>query len=248
MQPRQTSRSRASSSRCSSPQASPTTRSSRGARAAEGSRPKEAVGFVLEGDVYSPARRSSTEAADAYAEALEAPGRCPGSRSGCTGCSHAARQPANADAVAARWLKEHPKDAVVRLYLADLRPRTGRTTGRARKATARCSRCSRTTRSLLNNLAWTLYELKDPGGARLRGEGLQPRPQQPGDPDTLGWMLVERGTRSAASRFSRKAAGAAPNALEIRMHYAKALLKTGDKVGAHGRSSRRWRAPRTRVR
>jgi thioredoxin-like negative regulator of GroEL len=29
-----------------------------------------------------------------------------------------------------------------------------------------------------------------------------------------------------------KAAGAAPNAHEIRMHYGKALLKTGDKAGA----------------
>jgi predicted Zn-dependent protease len=45
-------------------------------------------------------------------------------------------------------------------------------------------------------------------------------------------MLVERGDTKRGVELLGKAAAAAPNALEIRVHYARALAKSGDKTAA----------------
>ena len=84
----------------------------------------------------------------------------------------------------------------------------------------------------LNNLAWTLGELKDPGalGFAEKAYGLAPR--NPAIADTLGWLLVERGDTKRGVQILAQAAAGAPNVPAIRMHYAKALLKSGDKAGA----------------
>jgi len=50
--------------------------------------------------------------------------------------------------------------------------------------------------------------------------------------DTLGWMLVEKGHAERGLPLLKKAVAAAPEAMDIRLHLAQALMKTGDKSAA----------------
>jgi hypothetical protein len=81
--------------------------------------------------------------------------------------------------------------------------------------------------ALVLNNGVALSQQNDPAALGCR-KGLRVGAQQPGDADTLGWMLVD-GDASVA-RSTRERRGGAGR--QIRMHYAKALLKTGDKAGA----------------
>jgi putative PEP-CTERM system TPR-repeat lipoprotein len=199
------------------------------AREVQSRRPKQAIGFAMEGDVLANQKKFA-EAAKVYAEASKRqplPQLVIREHQLLT----AAGQQANADAVAARWLKQNPKDAVVRMYLADREIRD--------KNFRQASRQYREVLTLqpenavaLNNLAWSLYELKDPAAAGFAERAYDLAPGNPAIQDTYGWILVNQGDAKRGVEILGKAAGAAPNALEIRMHYAKALLKSGDRSAA----------------
>jgi len=199
------------------------------ARALQKERPKDAAGWVLEGEVHL-AQKKMSEAIAAYNEALK---RQPVSPVAIRLHSllGAASRAGEADALAARWLKEHPKDAAMRLHLAER--------DLARKDYRAASRAYRDLLVLqpenplvLNNLAWSLAQQGDPSALGYAEKAYALAPGNPAIADTLGWMLVERGDAKRGLEILAKASAAAPNALEIRMHYAKALLKTGDKTAS----------------
>jgi thioredoxin-like negative regulator of GroEL len=50
--------------------------------------------------------------------------------------------------------------------------------------------------------------------------------------DTQGWVLVRQGDSARGLALLRQASGLAPQDPDIRVHLAKALLKSGDKAGA----------------
>ncbi|MGH7341706.1 MAG: tetratricopeptide repeat protein, partial [Candidatus Rokuibacteriota bacterium] len=77
-----------------------------------------------------------------------------------------------------------------------------------------------------------LFELKDPGALDHAEKAYRLAPDNAAVADTLGWILVERGDTKRGLELLGKATAAAPNALEIRLHYAKALARAGDKAGA----------------
>jgi putative PEP-CTERM system TPR-repeat lipoprotein len=199
------------------------------ARALQKERPKDAAGWVLEGEVHI-AQKKMNEAIAAYKEALkrqDAPATAVRLHALLSGANRAGE----ADALAARWLKEHPKDATMRFYLAER--------DLARKDYRAASRGYRDVLALqpenpvvLNNLAWALAQLNDPSALGYAEKAYALAPNNAAIADTLGWMLVERGDAKRGIELLAKASSAAPNALEIRMHYAKALIKAGDKPGA----------------
>jgi len=199
------------------------------ARSLQAARPKEAAGFALEGELYAQQKKYG-EAANAYAEALKRQASGPIAVRLLV-LLQTAGKPAEASKVAAGWLRDHPKDVTVRFYLADMELR--------RKELLAAARAYREILAIepknvvaLNNLAWTLGELKDPGALAVAENAYALAPRNPAIADTLGWLLVSRGDAKRGVEILAKAAAAAPGALEIRMHYAKAMLKTGDKTGA----------------
>ncbi len=202
---------------------------SKEAREVQSRRPKQAIGFAMEGDVLASQKRFA-EAAKVYAEASK---RQPLPQLAVR--EHqlltAAGQQANADALVAKWLKQNPKDAVVRFYLADLDIRN-RNYRQASRQYREVLELQPENALALNNLAWSLYELKDPAAAGYAEQAYNFAPNNPAIQDTYGWILVNQGDAMRGLEMLGKAAGAAPNALEIRMHYAKALLKSGDKATA----------------
>jgi putative PEP-CTERM system TPR-repeat lipoprotein len=195
------------------------------ARSLQAARPKAAAGFALG---RAAARR--TAGGDAYAEALKRQAAGPIAIR-LLALLQAAGRTADAAKIASSWLRDHPKELSVRLYLAEA--------DLLKKDFPAASKGYRDVLAIdpnnllaLNNLAWTLGEMKDPGALGFAEKAHALAPQSPAIADTLGWLLVERGDTKRGVEILAKAAAAAPNALEIRLHYAKALLKSGDKAGA----------------
>ncbi len=199
------------------------------ARALQKARPKEAAGYVLEGEVLA-FQKKFADAARAYAEAFK---RQPAA---LIALRHhvlleAAGKREEGEAVLARWVREHPKDGTVRLYMADrdLRQKDYKSAARGYRELLALQPENPV---VLNNLAWTLSQLKDPSAVEYAEKAHKLAPNSPAIADTLGWILVEQGNTKRGVELLGQAAAAAPNALEIRIHYAKALIKSGDKAGA----------------
>ena len=84
----------------------------------------------------------------------------------------------------------------------------------------------------LNNLAWILTDANDPKGLEYAEEAHRIAPFNPTVLDTFGWSLARNGQAKRGVALLRMATALAPANAEIRLHFAKALLETGDKAGA----------------
>jgi len=199
------------------------------AREIQKQRPKEAVGYVLEGDIHA-LKKAWNEAATAYRTGLRL--------SGSTELAvklHAVMiaggNSSEADKFVDSWLKEHAKDLQFRLYLAE--------SATARKDYATASKYYRVLMDaqpdnalLVNNLAWSLAQTKDPKAIEYAEKAYKMAPDQPAIIDTLGGMLLEKGDTARALELLQKASSLAPQSSAIRFNLAKALVKAGKKEEA----------------
>ncbi|MBK8894976.1 MAG: PEP-CTERM system TPR-repeat protein PrsT [Propionivibrio sp.] len=196
------------------------------ARQIQKQRPKEAVGYVLEGDAHA-LKKSWNEAATVYRNGLK--------KSGDTVLAmklhdvlEASGGASEAERFADGWLKEHAKDLRFRLYLAEA--------ANARKDYQSASKHYRVLLDaqpnnpvLMNNLAWSLAQFKDPKAIEYAENAYKLAPDQPAILDTLGWLLVEKGDMARGVELLQKAVNLAPKLPMIRLNLAKALVKAGKK-------------------
>ena len=198
-------------------------------KAVQQARPKEAIGFAMEGDVLE-SQKKPAEAAKAYAEALK---RQPVPELVIKQIQlfEAAGLSAEARAVEVKWLKENPSDSTVRFFLAS----TAMQNKNYKDAAQRYQDILKKQPNhfeTLNNLAWTLGELKDPAALSYAEKAYALAPTNAGVLDTYGWLLVTGDGGKRGIELLTDAATRAPQSVEIRMHLAKALIKSGDKAGA----------------
>ena len=85
---------------------------------------------------------------------------------------------------------------------------------------------------LLNNLAWTAGQIKDPRAIEYAEKAYKLAPNQPAVLDTLGVLLVEKGDKARGIELLQKASKLAPTSPSIRLNLAKALISTGQKDAA----------------
>jgi predicted Zn-dependent protease len=85
---------------------------------------------------------------------------------------------------------------------------------------------------VLNNLAFTAAQLKDPKAIEYAEKAYALAPAHPAVMDTLGALLLEGGDPKRGVDLLRKATAAAPNVPDIRLNLARGLIKTGDRQGA----------------
>jgi predicted Zn-dependent protease len=82
---------------------------------------------------------------------------------------------------------------------------------------------------VLNNLAWSFFEIKDPRALGFAEQALKLKPDNPAVMDTLGWLLVQQGQTERGIRLLQQALGKQPDAAEIQFHLALAFSQTGDR-------------------
>lgn len=138
---------------------------------------------------------------------------------------------AEADTFIGEWIKSHPKDLSLRLFDADLALRT-KDYPRAITSYKLALDQQPNDPLLLNNLAWAMWQQKDPQALTIAQKANALAPANPAIADTLGWMLVEQGDTKKGLALLEKASAGAPQQRDIALHLAKAQIKDGRKDAA----------------
>jgi putative PEP-CTERM system TPR-repeat lipoprotein len=201
----------------------------REAKAMQARRPKDALGHVLEGELYVAQQRLDL-AARTYRGALKKFDR-PGLAVRTHSILASAGMRAEADALAEDWVRRHPEDALMLAYLGD----EDLAARRYQRAEARYrSALQRTPDNplLLNNLAWVMNELKRPAALEYAERAHELAPDNPSIMDTLGGILADAGQTERGLELLGRATELAPEAHQIRLNFAKSLLKTDRKSAA----------------
>jgi cellulose synthase operon protein C len=84
----------------------------------------------------------------------------------------------------------------------------------------------------LNNMAWALFQIKDPKALQVAELAYSTMPQSPSVMDTLGYIAMQTGNVPKGLEMLRQASAMAPKAADIRLHLAEALAKSNDKEAA----------------
>jgi putative PEP-CTERM system TPR-repeat lipoprotein len=192
--------------------------------------PDDARGYVLEGDLWG-SQQKWAEAESAFKVAQKhAPddGRVAVK---LHATASGAGKGTAADAAAEKWMRDHPKDVVLRSYLGERALRRQDYKSAARYYQALVAQQPDNVR-LLNNLAWVSGELGDPKALSYAEKASALAPANPSVLDTFGMLLIKKGDLTQGLEKLQQAAQLAPNQSEIRLHLAKALIRAGDKTAA----------------
>jgi putative PEP-CTERM system TPR-repeat lipoprotein len=191
--------------------------------------PGKAIGYALEGEVLL-AERKPQEAIVAFREAVaKEPSAAVAAR--LYQVLEGSGRQADASAMAEQWIKDHPKDVAL-LQLTAQSSQQKKAYGDAIEGYKRVLEIDPDNIVALNNLAWIMIERNDPKGVEYAERAHRLAPFSPNVLDTLGWARTRTGDPKRGAELLRMASSLAPNAGEIRMHLAKALLDAGDKPGA----------------
>ena len=200
------------------------------ARALQASAPKIPAGYLLEGDVRAAAKQWP-DAERAYRAGLRTAPHSGVLALKLHGALAASGQNSEAEVFARKWLAEHPKDTVLRVSLAERALRAGD----LRSAVALYQTVIEQEPNnavALNNLAWASAQLGDPKAIGYAQRAVQIAPQNAAALDTLGSLLVAAGDAENGVEYLSRAKALAPDRLDIRLNYAKALIKAGKKDAA----------------
>jgi putative PEP-CTERM system TPR-repeat lipoprotein len=197
------------------------------AREVQKRQPKDAIGWILEGDVEA-ARKNTAAALAAFRTATQ--------RNAPTEAAirlhhtlQAAGQTAEADSFAAQWQKAQPKDGTFRYYLGD--------TALARKDLAAAEMHYRAVLEAvpdnpmaMNNIAWIMATQGKPGAVALATKANELMPDRAPLLDTLALALAAEGQMAKAIETQKKALDQAPNSPAMKLALAKLYVKSGDKA------------------
>ncbi|PWT73559.1 MAG: PEP-CTERM system TPR-repeat protein PrsT [Proteobacteria bacterium] len=199
------------------------------ARAAQKEMPKAALGYELEGDVLA-ATKKHAQAVASYEKAYAL------HRSGLlaikihAACAEAGK-PDKCDAQLKQWLSGNPADTKTRRYYADSAAQRGKYALAVQQYGLVLDRDPNNA-IVLNNMAWSMNELKDPSATGFAERAYALKPGDGAVADTLGKILVESGDLNRGLEILQKGVAAAPSHRELRFHFAQALAKSGDKAKA----------------
>ena len=193
-------------------------------------RPRAELGYVVEGAVYA-AQKKWDQALASYRAGLAA---LPESTE-LAARTHAmlikAGKPADAQAQATKWQRDHPKDAGFRFYLGD--------EALARGDNASAEAHYREVMKLqpgnalaFNNVAWLMASDNKPGAVELAQEANRLLPNRPNLLDTLALALARDKQFDKAIEVMRQATSLAPTDAPLRINLARLLAEAGNKDAA----------------
>lgn len=199
------------------------------ARKVQRQRPRDASGFLFEGDIEA-GRKAWPAAAAAYTAALERPN--PGTaamRLHLTWIN--AGQADKAARFALAWLKDHPGDVDLRFQLGDVALVHGDWAAAETHYRAVLDRRPRHAMAM-NNLAEALLRQRKTGATALAEQAVLAAPEDPRPLDTLATALAGEGHFDRAIELQSRAVSlaAAPN--PYRLNLARIQLQAGNKPAA----------------
>ncbi|MEP7062465.1 MAG: XrtA/PEP-CTERM system TPR-repeat protein PrsT [Betaproteobacteria bacterium] len=192
-------------------------------------RPKESVGYLVEGDVYA-SKRDWPKALAAYRAAMSHAGATE-SAVKVNAVLVASGQGAEADKMAVAWLRDHPADDAFRFSLAELAGER-KDYANSMRYYGQVLQHQPDNPVLLNNIAWVAGQVKDPKALEYAEKANKLAPDQPRILDTLGTLLVEKGDTARGLPMLQKAVQMAPDISAIRLNLARALVKAGQNDAA----------------
>lgn len=195
------------------------------ARSVQQQRPKELVGYVMEGDLNAT-QRNWEAAAVAYRSGLQRAASTDLAIKLSTVLS-ASGKTAELERFHAVWRKEHPKDQVFVLHMGELALARKDYEG-AEKAYRSVLEIQPASAPALNNLAWVSGFLKKEGAIAYAEKANQIAPNQPAFMDTLAMLLAERKEYAKAIDMQLRALELQPSNSTIRLNLAKIYIKAGN--------------------
>lgn len=200
-------------------------------RKVQSQRPGSDVGFMMESEI-EVSRNNVAAAVEVYRKALK---QLPLTTVAVKLHSvlAAARDKPAADKMAATWIAEHPKDVDFLFYLGDSAMAQGNFEI-AQKHFRSVIAIEPGNFAALNNIAWTMAKLGQPGAVSYAEQAVKLRPNTAGVMDTLALALAsEKQVEKALDVQKQALALAVPPVDQImRLNLAKLYLQAGDKAAA----------------
>ncbi len=196
------------------------------ARAVQKQRPKEAVGYALEGEV-ALAQRKWDDAVAAYRAGMkeaDLPVLAPKLHAALV----SAGKTADADKFLATWQKDHPNDATIKFYQGDLAVARKDYAG-AEKYYQAVVKMQPSNAMAYNNLAWVSGQLGKDGAVAYAEKALMLAPAEPAFMDTMAMLLSEKNDYAKALEWQQRAVAAQPQNLLFKLNLAKIHIKGGKK-------------------
>ena len=141
----------------------------------------------------------------------------------------AGQKRADANGFAAKWTKEHPKDAGFRTLLGD-QALVQRDLAGAEIQYQLAAGIQPDNPIVLNNLAWVMNRLKKPEALAYAEKANALRADEPAFLDTLATVLADNGQASKALAIQKKAVARLPAYHPYRLNLAKLYIAVGDKA------------------
>jgi putative PEP-CTERM system TPR-repeat lipoprotein len=188
-------------------------------------KPASASGFALEGDVQA-AWQKWPEAERAYRAGLAAEPRSGVAAVGLCRMLSASGRKNESAAFATAWIARNPADIPMRMYVADVALSANDYPAAASQYVAVLQQAPDEVPAL-NNLAWTLGEMKDPRALGFAERAVALAPNSPIALDTLGMLQLEQGDAKKALESLARMRDLAPDRKDLRLHYAMGLLRAG---------------------
>lgn len=190
-------------------------------------RPREAVGYLAEGDLHV-LRRQWDAAVKAYRSGLQAAPDASDLAVNLHATHLAAGQAAEAERFAAGWMRAHPRDGRFLVYLGDAA--LSRQELPAAEQRYRAAVQAQPDNAIaLNNLAWVLHLQRKPGGLPHAERAHQLVPAQPAFIDTLATLLSGNGEHQRALALQSQALRLRPGDPALRLNLARLYLAAGEK-------------------
>lgn len=199
------------------------------ARDVQKQKPRQAIGHLLEGDVWVRAGKSGS-AVKPYREALSRE-KAPRNVIRLHSALEQSGDSAAAQAVVAEWTKEFPTDNAVLLYLAES-ALSAKRYDEARRRYEGLVRRAPNDVVVLNNLAWITAQAKERIAMDYAAKAYSLAPQSPAVLDTYGTILFDNGETERGLTMLKQAVAAAPAAHDLRFNLAQRLVKAGMKAEA----------------
>ncbi|CAD5375189.1 TPR_REGION domain-containing protein [Rubrivivax sp. A210] len=191
--------------------------------------PKAATGFALEGDVEA-SRRNWEPAVAAYRAALQRAANTDNAVRLHSTLRQAGRN-ADADKVAADWLKASPKDGAFLFYMGDVQMAANDAAGA--EARYRAVLDLQPNNALaLNNVAWLLVKQGKPGGLAMAEKANKLFPERGPLLDTLAAAQASENQLPQAIETQLRAIARTPGDPSFKLNLARYYAKAGDKAKA----------------